>query len=56
MDSQSCHAIGDAWLAAGASGLLLVPSAIIPFEQNALINPLYPASARLMVANVMPFL
>jgi RES domain-containing protein len=55
MDSQICRAIGDAWLAEGASALLLVPSAIIPFEQNALINPLHPASVRLTVANVTPF-
>ena len=38
------------WLAERASALLLVPSAIIPFEQNVLINPLHPDSARLTVA------
>jgi RES domain-containing protein len=32
-----------------------VPSAIIPFEQNVLINPLHPDRARLTVADVMPF-
>jgi RES domain-containing protein len=54
-DSQTCRAIGDAWLAERASALLLVPSAIIPFEQNALINPLHPAGARLTVADITPF-
>ncbi|MDQ2822014.1 MAG: RES family NAD+ phosphorylase [Pseudomonadota bacterium] len=30
---------GDAWLASGASALLLVPSVIVPDECNVLINP-----------------
>jgi len=30
---------GDAWIAAGASALLLVPSVIVPDEYNVLINP-----------------
>jgi RES domain-containing protein len=53
--SPTCRAIGDAWLAERSSALLLVPSAIIPFEQNVLINPLHPDSARLTVADLAPF-
>lgn len=30
---------GDAWIAAGGSALLLVPSVIVPDEYNVLINP-----------------
>jgi RES domain-containing protein len=30
---------GDAWIAAGVSALLLVPSVIVPDEYNVLINP-----------------
>ncbi len=30
---------GEAWIAAGASALLLVPSVIVPDEYNVLINP-----------------
>lgn len=30
---------GDAWIASGASALLLVPSVIVPDEYNVLINP-----------------
>jgi RES domain-containing protein len=30
---------GDAWIAAGATALLLVPSVIVPDEYNVLINP-----------------
>lgn len=54
-DSQTCRATGDAWLIERASALLLVPSAIIPFEQNVLINPLHRDSARLTVADITPF-
>jgi RES domain-containing protein len=54
-NSQTCRAIGDAWLAQRASALLQVPSAIIPFEQNVLINPMHPDSARLPVAEIAPF-
>ncbi|SDX86912.1 RES domain-containing protein [Collimonas sp. OK242] len=32
---------GDAWAASGVSALLLVPSVIVPEEQNVLINPLH---------------
>lgn len=32
---------GDAWAATGASAVLLVPSVIVPEEQNVLINPLH---------------
>jgi RES domain-containing protein len=54
-NSQTCRAIGDAWLARPASALLLVPSAIIPFEQNVLINPLHSDSARLTVTGITLF-
>lgn len=33
---------GDAWLVSGKSALLLVPSVIVPDEQNVLINPNHP--------------
>lgn len=32
-------ALGDAWLKAGRSAVLIVPSAIIPEEHNILLNP-----------------
>lgn len=34
--------LGDAWLAHGASPIMVVPSVIVPEEQNVLINPLHP--------------
>ncbi len=54
-DSQTCRATGDQWLIERASALLLVPSAIIPFEQNVLISPMHPDSMRLTVADIAPF-
>lgn len=34
--------LGDAWLAAGESPILVVPSVIVPEERNVLINPEHP--------------
>lgn len=36
--------IGDGWLTAGASPLLVVPSVVVPEEHNVLINPAHPLS------------
>ena len=54
-DCQLCRPIGDVWFAERASALLRVPSAIIPFEQNVLINPLHPDSTRLSIVDNTPF-
>ncbi|MEO7496907.1 MAG: RES family NAD+ phosphorylase, partial [Massilia sp.] len=35
----SSRIAGDAWVASGASALLLVPSVIVPDEYNVMINP-----------------
>lgn len=39
--------IGDDWLLSRRSGALLVPSAVIPFATNCLLNPLVPEVSRL---------
>jgi RES domain-containing protein len=44
------RAIGDGWLAGGASALLRVPGAIMPDVHNVLLNPLHPDSAKVRVA------
>ena len=41
--------VGDAWIASGASVLLVVPSVIVPDENNVLINPQHPDSAGIVV-------
>jgi RES domain-containing protein len=47
--------VGDAWLAACASPLLLVPSVIVPEECNVLINPVHPAAARIRASVVRQY-
>ncbi len=41
-EHPACRAAGDAWLAAGKSLALLVPSAPVAEEWNLLINPVHP--------------
>lgn len=47
--------IGDAWQNSRESLLLSVPSAVIPEENNVLVNPDHPDFARLRVDAVKPF-
>ncbi|MBA4010961.1 MAG: RES domain-containing protein [Phenylobacterium sp.] len=47
--------IGDDFLARGAALALLVPSAVVPQEVNALINPRHPAAEGLRVETNAPF-
>lgn len=39
---EATQALGDAWLAAGSSVGLLVPSAVVAGEKNCLLNPAHP--------------
>ncbi|MFK7888609.1 MAG: RES family NAD+ phosphorylase [Gammaproteobacteria bacterium] len=43
-------ALGDEWLIAGDTALLAVPSALVPMEQNVIINPTHPDFAKLSIA------
>lgn len=45
----SSIAFGDRWLSAGRSALLRVPSVVVPREENVLIHPQHPDTARLRV-------
>ena len=45
----ACVALGDGWLAAGSSFALAVPSAVLPEEQNVLLDPRHPEAARMRV-------
>ena len=49
------RSIGSAWLAVGASALLVVPSVIINEEDNVLINPAHPDAALITTARVRQF-
>ena len=46
---------GDAWLAAGASCLLCVPSVIVEEESNVLLNPLHPDAVRVTATKLRPW-
>ena len=48
-DAEACLAIGDEFLARGASLVFLVPSIIVPRERNAIINVRHPAMAGVRV-------
>ncbi len=51
-DVAATRAIGDRWLAAGASLALRVPSVVMPQACNLLINPAHPDIARARIAAV----
>ena len=54
-DQRVSRAFGDRWFAERRSAALLVPSLVArPFEQNVLLNPAHPDSARLRVAPPVP--
>jgi RES domain-containing protein len=46
-EPRALRRIGDLWVGQVRSALLLVPSAIIPTENNVLINPAHPQASRL---------
>lgn len=52
----SSIAFGTAWIARGTACLLLVPSAIVPDEQNVLINPAHGDAGRLTARKVRRWL
>lgn len=47
--------LGTEWLASRRSAALRVPSAVIPFECNLLLNPLHPAITQVRIADDQPF-
>jgi RES domain-containing protein len=49
------QALGDAWSAAAVAAVLTVPSALVPEEPNALLNPAHPDFAKLAIDHVRPF-
>ena len=53
--SHETQAIGDAWMAAGKTVLLKVPSVVAPGEFNLLMNPAHPDLARLTIGLLAPF-
>lgn len=54
-DLNLTRSLGKAWLDAGHSAAILVPSVIIAGERNVLINPRHPDAARLTAAEPVTF-
>jgi len=47
--------IGNAWLRARSSALLIVPSAVDPFARNVIINPLHKDISLISIKKTMPY-
>jgi RES domain-containing protein len=52
---KSAARIGDTWIMSGDSLLLEVPSAVIPFEKNYLLNPAHPGMRSLHIGMPQAF-
>jgi len=55
-ESPALKALGDTWLIQGSSAVLRVPSAVVPREDNLLLNPLHPNFSRVRASAPEPFL
>lgn len=53
--ARRCREIGDAWLAAEEHVGLVVPSVIVPHEQNLLINPTHSLMREVKIIAIEPF-
>jgi RES domain-containing protein len=49
---MTARTAGDAWIASGATALLLVPSVIVPDEYNVLINPQHGDAAAIVATTL----
>jgi RES domain-containing protein len=54
-DHPSCVRRGDAWAKTASTAVLRVPSAIVPEEENVLINPRHTDAARIAVVHTRAF-
>jgi RES domain-containing protein len=52
---ESLHRFGDAWIRAGKTVALLVPSAAITGEWNVLLNPVHLDFSRIVLRDAQPF-
>lgn len=49
---EECRDIGDQWLASFRTALLRVPSIIVPFSSNLILNPKHPDAGRAKLAQL----
>jgi RES domain-containing protein len=52
---QALADLGSRWAAARKTGVLAVPSAIVPHDSNYLLNPLHPHFKRIHIGQPEPF-
>jgi RES domain-containing protein len=52
---ESTQKIGDAWIAAGKTAILAVPSALYPEEMNYVLNPAHPDFPKIEISAGEPF-
>jgi RES domain-containing protein len=52
---RKLQALGDAWVAAGTSLALRVPSSLVPAESNYLLNPKHTDFAKVKIGKAVPF-
>ena len=55
MPARASRAVGDAWVRAGRSAVLAVPSAIVPEELNYLLNPAHPGFRTIAIGKPVLF-
>lgn len=53
-EPEQCRVLGDEWLASVRTPLLRIPSVLIPFSRNILLNPRHPDAAGASVAAIHP--
>ncbi len=54
LGSPEAVAAGAAWLRAGRTALLRIPSSLVPSEPNYAINPVHPDAARIVIGPPAP--
>lgn len=52
---EACRSVGDTWLSACTVLALSVPSVIVPYERNVILNPRHPDMANVRVGVQEPF-
>lgn len=51
-DQPATQRIGDLWLASNSAAILEVPSALVPYTSNFLLNPQHPDAARITITSI----
>lgn len=54
-EDETLQQVGRDWITAGNSVMLLVPSAVVPQENNIILNPEHPDFAAIQVGEAQPF-